>query len=112
MTTPPNHGAANPAIALLLQSWRLVAAVAELGSLGITAHSNMKRLTTSPDSAEIGLLRSRLEAAGIDCEIRNEHLSAAMPGAPFYPELWILDDAQFTEASELLASWRRPSEPQ
>jgi len=70
----------------------------------------MKRLFSSPDSAEIGLLHSRLEAAGISCEIRNEHLSPAMPGAPFYPELWVLDDAQFSEASDLLAAWRRPNQ--
>ena len=71
----------------------------------------MKRLFSSPDSAEIGLLRSRLEAAGIDCEIRNEHLSPAMPGAPFYPELWVLKDEEFAEASELLAAWRQPDRP-
>jgi hypothetical protein len=72
----------------------------------------MKRLFSSPDSAEVGLIRSRLEAAGIACEIRNEHLSPAMPGAPFYPELWVLQDEQFAEASELLAAWRQPSKPQ
>jgi hypothetical protein len=49
----------------------------------------MKRLFSSPDSAEIGLVRSRLEAAGIECEMRNEHLSLAMPGTPFDPELWV-----------------------
>ena len=70
----------------------------------------MKRLITLPDSAEIGLLRSWLEAAGIGCEIRNEH--PVIPSAASYPELWVLDDAQFTEASELLASWRQPIEPQ
>jgi hypothetical protein len=73
----------------------------------LASHIFMKRLLTSPDSAQIGLIRSRLEAAGIDCEMRNEHLSTAMPGAPFYPELWILDDAQFSEASELLAAWQQ-----
>jgi hypothetical protein len=67
----------------------------------------MKRLFSSPDSAEIGLLRSRLEAAGIDCEMRNEYVSPAMPGAPFYPELWVLKDEQFAQASELLAAWRQ-----
>jgi len=72
----------------------------------------MKRLFSSPDSAEIGLLRSRLEAAGIACEIRNEHLSPVMPGAPFYPELWVLKDEEFVEARELLAAWRQPSEPE
>ena len=69
----------------------------------------MKQLFSSPDSAEIGLLRSRLEAAGIDCEMRNEYLSPAMPGAPFYPELWVLKDEQFAEASALLAAWRQDS---
>lgn len=68
----------------------------------------MKRLLTSPDSAQIGLLRSRLESVGIGCDIRNEHVSPAMPGAPFYPELWVLDDAQFSEASALLAAWQQP----
>ncbi|MBI3416179.1 MAG: DUF2007 domain-containing protein [Verrucomicrobia bacterium] len=69
----------------------------------------MKPLFSSPNSAEIGLLRSRLESAGIDCEIRNEYLSPALPGAPFDPELWVLKDEQFAEASELLAAWRQPA---
>jgi hypothetical protein len=75
----------------------------------------MKLLFSSPNSAEIGLVLSRLEAAGIECEIRNEHLSPAMPGAPFDPELWVLQDSKFAEAGELLAAWRQPaarSEPE
>jgi hypothetical protein len=79
-------------------------------ALCITARSFMKRLFSSPDSAEIGVVRSRLEALGIGCEIRNEHSSSAMLGAPFYPELWVLDDAQFSEAGELLAAWRQPGQ--
>jgi hypothetical protein len=71
----------------------------------------MKQLFSSPDSIQMGLFRSRLEAAGIACEMRNEHLSPAMPGAPFDPELWVLDDSQFLEASELLAAWRQASAP-
>ena len=75
---------------------------------GVRLHNYniMKRLFSSPDSAEIGLLRSRLEGAGIECEMRNEHLSPAMPGTPFDPELWVLRDSQFAEASELVAAWR------
>ena len=69
----------------------------------------MKLLFSSPNSAEIGLLRNRLEAAGIACEMRNEFLSPAMPGTPFDPELWVLNDVQFAEASDLLAAWRAPS---
>jgi hypothetical protein len=71
----------------------------------------MKLLFSTPDSAMIGLYRSRLEAAGIECEMRNEHLSPAMPGAPFYQELWILRDDQFDEARGLLAAWRQSASP-
>jgi hypothetical protein len=65
----------------------------------------MRLLFSSPDSAETGLFCSRLQNAGIECEMRNEHLSPAMPGAPFYPEIWVRDD-QFAEAQELLADLR------
>ena len=68
----------------------------------------MKRLFSSPDSAKVGLLRSRLETSGIPCEIRNECLSQALPGAPFDPELWVLHDKDYREASELLAIWQSP----
>ena len=69
----------------------------------------MKLLFTFPDNVRLGLFRSRLETAGIASEVRNEHLSPAMPGAPFDPELWVLNDVQFAEASDLLAAWRAPS---
>lgn len=71
----------------------------------------MKRLISLPDSAELGLLRSRLESAGIECETRNDYLSPAMPGAPFYPEIWVLKDEKFAEGRELPAAWRQPDPP-
>jgi hypothetical protein len=67
----------------------------------------MKRLFSSPDSATLGLLRSRLEATGIDCKIRNES-PLSMYGAPFDPELWVVKDEDFAKARELLAAWRQP----
>ena len=72
----------------------------------------MKRLLSSADSADIGLLKSRLESAGIPCELRNEFLTQAMPGPPFDSELWVLDDKAYREASELLAAWRGPASPE
>ena len=54
----------------------------------------MKILFSSSNSAEVGLLHSRLESEGIACEIRNEYLSPAMPGAPFDPELWVIKDEE------------------
>ena len=71
----------------------------------------MKLLFSSPESATIGLLRSRLEEAGIACEIRNEFETGYMIGSPFDPELWVLKDEEFDEASELLAAWRQPDGP-
>ena len=69
----------------------------------------MKRIFSSHSSAEVGLLGSRLQAAGIPCELRNEALSQAMPGAPFDPELWVLNDEDYRDASDLVAAWRGPA---
>ena len=71
---------------------------------------HVKLLFSSPESATIGLLRSRLEGAGIACEIRNFE-SGYMIGSPFDPELWVLRDEDFEEASELLGAWRQPDRP-
>lgn len=67
----------------------------------------MKRLVTSSNSAELGLLKSRLEVAGIQCEVRNESISQGLPGVPFDPEIWVLYDEDYGAASEFLAHWRR-----
>ncbi len=69
----------------------------------------MKHLFSSPNHAEIGLLRSRLQNAGIACEIRNEHVTTVVPTAPFQPELWVVNDDQHREAKELLDAWRKPT---
>ena len=58
----------------------------------------MKRVLASPDSAQIGLAQSILEAAGIACEVRNDAVSQAMPGMPFIPELWVLRDEDYEVA--------------
>jgi hypothetical protein len=47
----------------------------------------MRQVLSSPDSAQIALAQSRLNAAGIACEIRNEALSQAIPTMPFMAEL-------------------------
>jgi hypothetical protein len=61
----------------------------------------MKKLFTSPDSAQMGLARSVLEAADIACEVRNEGVSQTIPSAAFAAELWV-NDEDFEEASRLL----------
>jgi hypothetical protein len=73
-------------------------------------NDTMKLLLASPDHARLGLLLNRLRDAGVDCEIRNEHVFAALPAGQFTPELWVLRDEQFEEANELLRAWTEPLE--
>jgi hypothetical protein len=69
----------------------------------------MKRLFSTPDSAEMGLLKSRLEEAGIPCLLRNEQISQAIPSAAFSAELWIANDQDYQRAVALCETWRHPS---
>jgi hypothetical protein len=64
----------------------------------------MKRLFSSPDSAGVGLAQSILDVAGIACEVRNDAVSQAVPGAPFNAELWVLRDEDYAEARRLVRS--------
>ena len=64
----------------------------------------MKRVFSSPDSAQVGLAQSILEAAGIACEVRHDAVSQSVPGVPFNPELWVLRDADYEEARRLVRS--------
>lgn len=62
----------------------------------------MKQVFSSPDSAQVGLAQSILNAAGIACEVRNDAVSQAVPGIPFGPELWVLHDEDYAEARRLV----------
>jgi len=72
----------------------------------------MKRLftaTTMIDGANVEMLKGLLEEADIRCMIRNEYLSSAMGEIPFLetsPELWILNDEDYSRAREVLENWR------
>jgi hypothetical protein len=68
----------------------------------------MKKIFSSQDSAEVGLLKSMLQSEGIDCYIRNEYVDQAIPSAPFQPELWIANDEDFSKAQDLYKVWRAP----
>ena len=65
----------------------------------------MTLVFSSPDSAQVGFIRSMLEAAGIQCEMRNEAVAQVMVGMPFTPELWVHDE-DFEEAARLVAESR------
>ena len=72
----------------------------------------MKRLftaTTAIDGANLEMLKGLLDDAQIHCMIRNEYLSSAMGELPFLetsPELWILNDEDYSRAREMLETWR------
>jgi hypothetical protein len=69
----------------------------------------MKRVFTSPDSAELGLLKNMLEKAGISCVQMNEQMAQMIPSAPFQAELWVENEADYPAAVALLAEWQRPT---
>jgi hypothetical protein len=61
----------------------------------------MKRVYSSPDSAQVELIRSMLESKNIRCEVRNEIVSQVMVGVQFAPELWVRDE-DYDEAVRLV----------
>jgi hypothetical protein len=59
----------------------------------------MKLLYSSCDIGVVGLIRGALDGADITYEVRNETIP--YPGALFYPEVWVIEDAEFARACEL-----------
>ena len=67
----------------------------------------MKRVYTSANSAEVGLMQSVLAGANIPCEVRNEAVSQALIGMPFAPELWVFRDEDYDEATRVISEFSR-----
>lgn len=65
----------------------------------------MKRLVVSQSLVEVESLKEFLSADGILCTIRNQQGSSLAGEVPFvevFPELWVVNDADFDRAKELL----------
>ena len=65
----------------------------------------MKRLFGSYNQQLVHHAKNLLEAAGIRVLVRNAHLSGAMgelPPAECQAELWVLDEADYGRAEEIL----------
>ncbi|HTY89076.1 MAG TPA: DUF2007 domain-containing protein [Candidatus Acidoferrum sp.] len=69
----------------------------------------MKRVFTSADSAEVGLLKNVLHKAGIPCVEKNEDVAQVFPSAPFQAELWVENEADYPAAVALLEAWQHPA---
>ena len=66
----------------------------------------MKKLTTAASAIDIHHYRNLLEAEGIPCEVRNEHLSSVFGEVPFaetWPQLWVVNDLDYDRAKQLLS---------
>ena len=71
----------------------------------------------------VGFLKAILEDHGIDCIIKNEHLSGAvgeLPPIECWPEIWLTDESNYQKACTLIknalhadeqgfVTWRCPS---
>ena len=65
----------------------------------------MKRLFVSQSLVEVESLKELLSTDGILCTIRNQQGSSLAGEVPFvevFPELWVVNDADFDRAKELL----------
>lgn len=72
----------------------------------------MRKVFSDPSLGRCDLVRSVLEARGIECTIRNDLSSLTTghgypvpsgPSLPFAtPQVWILDDRRYDQALELL----------
>lgn len=63
----------------------------------------MKKVFASQDPAEVALVQSMLQAAGINSETRNESASQTL-GVSEIPEVWIVNDGDFEEAQRLITA--------
>lgn len=70
----------------------------------------MKRIYTSADTAEVGLLKNMLRRAGIPCVEKNEQMAQILPVPPFAAELWVENDTDYPAAAALVEEWRHPAQ--
>lgn len=76
----------------------------------------MRKVYTNENIALVGNIKSFLEQEGYACIVKNQFSSSVMGEVAFtdvWPELWILDDAQYDEVLALLRDkYETPSNPQ
>lgn len=69
----------------------------------------MHRLYASRNLHQVLQLQAILEAEGLDCTVRNEHISnIGKAGIGGIPELWLLNDQQLNTAKELVVAFEQP----
>lgn len=54
---------------------------------------------------DLDVLKGMLTEEDIACEVTNDTMP--LPGAEFYPKLWVADDADFARAAVVLETFRK-----
>ncbi len=75
----------------------------------------MKKVTSADTVVMINHYKNILEAEGIRCQIRNEHLNqiyGEMPFTEVWPELWVVNDLDHDRAKQLLDEATTVGSPQ
>lgn len=71
----------------------------------------MKRIYTDADPVRAGYVASLVEAAGIDCTVRNRYLGGGageLPVNECWPEVWVLDEADASAALRIVHAALEP----
>ncbi len=69
----------------------------------------MRKLFVSPNLVEVESLKDVLDQTGIRSWIKNQRgssLAGEVPFAEVFPELWVLNDADYATAQRFLEEWR------
>ncbi|HXI50467.1 MAG TPA: DUF2007 domain-containing protein [Candidatus Saccharimonadales bacterium] len=69
----------------------------------------MKKIYSSLDSVQVGVVTSLLDTAGIAYEMRNESMSQVLPTLLTPAEVWVAEEA-VEEAKRLIATASSPLE--
>lgn len=66
----------------------------------------MKQLHAARHALEAHLIRGFLSSNGIECQVRGEYLTSGWGELPVdVCSVWVVDDAQYAAANELLVSF-------
>ena len=71
-------------------------------------HRFMRQVFVSQNLIEVESFEDILTQDGIPCTIKNKRgtsLAGEVPFAEVFPELWVINDEDFSKAKELLDDW-------
>lgn len=72
----------------------------------------MRRLYSAATLPDAHLVKGLLAQAGIEARVFNENAQGGMGEIPFthaWPEVWIVDDADFARAGEIVRQFEQPA---